>query len=376
MQKLSYAIISTELRRDLEDPLAYFQHLDVYHFYKHTPMQDMRADDFSHHTIQYRNPAELATRLRECDPDIVQGVEPFALVTQPYIKVICDYIVHHGKPLVVVSLENIPFTLKYGPVAWMLGPLIARYIQLARLIIAINDGARENFLRYAAQPANITRLMYGTWGVNPEEFTPTGPAAELAGEKRRVILFVGRVHKMKGVFDVLEAFRRIAHDIPDTVLVFIGSGAATEELRRRAQHYGLQERVQLLGTVKNRDIASYMRRASLVVAPSVTTWQWKEQVGMVHIQAMACGVPVVSTQSGSIPEFIPHNEAGMLVPERNPAALARAMVSLLTDASLHRQMGARGRAYVLKHYDAQQNVQRAEQEIVRHCASSSYLEDV
>jgi glycosyltransferase involved in cell wall biosynthesis len=181
---------------------------------------------------------------------------------------------------------------------------------------------------------------------------------------------------MKGVFDVLEAFRRIAHDIPDTVLVFIGSGAATEELRRRAQHYGLQERVQLLGTVKNRDIASYMRRASLVVAPSVTTWQWKEQVGMVHIQAMACGVPVVSTQSGSIPEFIPHNEAGMLVPERNPAALARAMVSLLTDASLHRQMGARGRAYVLKHYDAQQNVQRAEQEIVRHCASSSYLEDV
>jgi glycosyltransferase involved in cell wall biosynthesis len=334
----------------------------------------MVQDDFSNRTIFYTNGRDLRQKLEDLDPDIVQGVEPFALITVPAIYQICRYVVHKSKPLVVGSLENLPYTRKYGPVAWMLAPLVAHYIQLAQFIFYVNEGARQNFLRYHARPERMCRLLYGTWGVDLEEYSPEGDQAELPGDAQRIILFVGRIHKMKGVFDLLDAFQRIAADVPDVNLMFIGSGSAESALQQQSQHYGLTNRVQFLGTIKNRYIAQYMRRATLFVSPAVTTWLWAEQIGMTMIQALGCGVPVVSTTSGSIAEFIKHNETGLLVPEHDPTALAQAMYQLLTDPALHARLSARARSYALEHYDAQSNVQRAEHEIIQRCVPNKQLE--
>lgn len=87
---------------------------------------------------------------------------------------------------------------------------------------------------------------------------------------------------------------------------------------------------------------------------------------MTNIRAMACGVPVVSTRSGAIPECVP-DAAAVLVPERDPEALAEAIVQLLCNESLRRKMGQVGRAYVIDHCDARKNVERAEEIILERC---------
>jgi colanic acid/amylovoran biosynthesis glycosyltransferase len=92
----------------------------------------------------------------------------------------------------------------------------------------------------------------------------------------------------------------------------------------------------------------------------------EEYAGMTNIRAMACGVPVVSTRSGAIPECVP-DAAAVLVPERDPEALAEAIVQLLCNESLRRKMGQVGRAYVIDHCDARKNVERAEEIILERC---------
>ena len=85
---------------------------------------------------------------------------------------------------------------------------------------------------------------------------------------------------------------------------------------------------------------------------------------MTNIQAMACGLPVVSTRSGAIPEYVPDGRAGFLVPECDPQALAGAILRLLGDEALRQRMGAAARDYALEHYDARANVARAEEQLL------------
>ena len=86
---------------------------------------------------------------------------------------------------------------------------------------------------------------------------------------------------------------------------------------------------------------------------------------MTNLQAMACGIPVVSTLSGGIPEYLPEKEAGILVPERNIHALAHAIITLLADTDLRSKMGRAGREYVVALYSARNNVKTAEAFLLR-----------
>ena len=88
---------------------------------------------------------------------------------------------------------------------------------------------------------------------------------------------------------------------------------------------------------------------------------------MTNIQAMACGVPVVSTHSGAIPEYVPDGEAGLLVPERDPQALADALLKLLHDPSLRHRLAQGGRRYAETHYSAAANIRQAEAVILERC---------
>ncbi|HZQ08753.1 MAG TPA: glycosyltransferase, partial [Anaerolineae bacterium] len=80
-----------------------------------------------------------------------------------------------------------------------------------------------------------------------------------------------------------------------------------------------------------------------------------------------CGVPIVSTHSGAIPEYTPDGIAGLLVKERNASALADALIQILTNPEFAQQIGNRGREYACTHYDARMNVQVCEQLVMEHC---------
>lgn len=362
-----FAIVSTDIRRDLVAPLRHFTRLRVVHLYRQAPYGDLTPEDLEDSLIRYTTPLDLFRKLRKARPDIIQGVEPFSVRLVPYLYAVLSAAVLRRIFLVIVTLENRPLPSKHGRIfSSVLRGILRPAFGYARLIIHLNKGARRNVLSVGAYEGKLLRLMYGTWGIAPSEFTPHRDGSEPNLGPGPVLLFVGRLHTEKGIFYLLDAYGQVKEQLPQVRLVFIGEGPARSEVTRIARHHGWAADLVLTGTIKNRDLPSYFRAADLFVAPSITTRKWEEQVGMTNIQAMACGVPVVSTCSGAIPEYVPA-AAGVLVPERDPEALAKAIIRLLSDQSLRRRMGEAGRAYVVAHCDARKNVERAEEIILERC---------
>ena len=107
-----------------------------------------------------------------------------------------------------------------------------------------------------------------------------------------------------------------------------------------------------MGSKSSEEVRSYMQQAEIFALPSQTAPNGdSEALGIVFNEASACGIPIVSTRHGGIPEAVLHGETGLLVSEGDDAALAHALVTLLKNADLRSKMGQRGREFVLEVFD-------------------------
>lgn len=174
-------------------------------------------------------------------------------------------------------------------------------------------------------------------GVDPEEFSPR------AAEPGRALTvgYVGRLTAAKGVRVLLQA----AQALPQAAFELVGGGPLQAEIRAWTQQHGLEHRVRLSPAVAHSRVPERLQALDVLVLPSLSTPEWKEQFGHILIEAMACGVAVVGSDSGAIPEVI--GEAGLVVPEGDSAALAAALRRLAGDPSLRQRLAAAGRARVL-----------------------------
>lgn len=355
------ALVSTDIRRDLLEPLKHFTQFDLIHLYRRASYGDLAPEDMPAGLEQYGSPRDLYRRLLRARPDLIQGVEPFSLARQPDLWACYLAARRTGARLLAVTLENRPLEYKFGSgAAFALRRALKTYFSRACLVIALNRGARQNVLRCGVYPQKVKRLMWGTWGVNVDEFSP---ALEAESRADATVLFAGRLTPEKGVLVLLDAFARLRTRLPAR-LVIAGDGPARQAVAGRAAEIG---GVELVGTIKNREMPDLLRSAAVLVMPSLTTRKWEEQVGMVGLQAMACGVPVVATFSGAIPEYIPDGEGGLLVPENDAAALAMALERVLGDGALRAQLARGARAYACAHYDAARNIKQAERVVKEHC---------
>jgi glycosyltransferase involved in cell wall biosynthesis len=350
------AIVSTDIRRDLILPLRNFTRLSLTHFYRQAVYGDLTPEDLDDSLVQYDSPASLSRLLKSTQPDILQNVEIFSLRQFPFVRAITEHATRYHIALYAGVHISLPLTHKYGlPLALALKVLLQPTLRATKLFFYLNEGGRRNLRWLGVPESKMTRLMYATWGIDPEEFTPVRDGSEPAWDSP-AILFIGRMHAEKGVFDLLEAFGRVQELIPNAALKLIGGGPQIEQVRKTSQ---ILKTCDVLGAVKNRDLPPMLRAATIFACPSQSNRKWEEYVGMTNIQAMACGVPVVSTFSGAIPEYVPES-AGILVPQRDPAALAEALLKLLRDSALRQQMGQAGREYAATNYSAQKNVLTAE----------------
>lgn len=363
-----YAMISSEIRRDLQAPLARFRRLDIYHFYRSAPWNDMKAGEFDERTIRFRLPFDLFWKLRAARPEIIQGPEPLSLLMLPFLLATLAYLwLNPGVRLVTLSLEPIPLERKYNrPVAALFRLVLGWWFRRATVIFWFDQGSRRNLLANGAPPAKLANLIYGSWGIDPAEFSPEGPRAHLpAGAP--VVLYVGRLSHVKGVSYLIAAFRRLLDSGQAAHLAIVGDGPERRRLEAQARALGLEGRVSWHGTVKNADLPPYMRAAQLLVLPSISTRLWVQQLSITAWQAMGCGLPVIATDTGCMDEFTPP-AAGLLVPERDPQALALAMLAVLSNPARRAALSAGARAYALERFDAVRNVQRAEETILAWCA--------
>jgi glycosyltransferase involved in cell wall biosynthesis len=149
--------------------------------------------------------------------------------------------------------------------------------------------------------------------------------------------FAGRITAGKGWRVLLAALTQLPERFK---CLLAGAGDEESELRLLCQLPAIRSRVHYLGVLEKDRLWSFYRRLDVFVLPSLTTPRWTEQFGFVLAEAMACGVPVIGSNSGAIPEVI--GECGIIVEENDSRALAEAIVSLASDAELREQYIACG----------------------------------
>ena len=161
------------------------------------------------------------------------------------------------------------------------------------------------------------------------------------------LLFVGRWASNKGLLDLVDAFASLRREAPDAHLVLIGEdGGMRTAVESRARGVGVAPYLHAVGHVDDeRWIAAAYREARLTVLPSDY-----EAFGLVLLESMAEGTPVVASRVGGIPEFVEDGKAGLLVPPRSPGALAGAIGRLWTDRELARRLGEYGRTEVVPRF--------------------------
>jgi glycosyltransferase involved in cell wall biosynthesis len=204
-------------------------------------------------------------------------------------------------------------------------------------IIAGNREAASLIRRKGfAKPLTVTPQL----GIDPNLFSPRTKSASA----KFIVGYLGRLVEEKGVRTLLEAIVKV----PDASVLLIGSGPLRDEIAQWVSANRLTERVTQIPAVSHEEIPRYLQSMDVLVLPSLTTPTWKEQFGHVLIEAMACGVPVIGSDSGAIPEVI--GDAGIIVPERKVDALRDALARLIAQPTQREHLAHAGRARVLAHF--------------------------
>jgi colanic acid/amylovoran biosynthesis glycosyltransferase len=229
--------------------------------------------------------------------------------------------------------------------AWVNYPLFrGRLARQGDLFLCASGFIRERVLAMGFPEAR-THVHY--IGVDGRAIRPRDPAEETA-----TILHVARLVEVKGAEYLIRAFALVAGTSPNVELLIIGDGPLRKSLDALAKSLGVAERVRFLGALPHEQVLAWMRKAAMLVLPSVRTGTGRvEGLGMVLLEAAATGVPVIGSRIGGIPEGIAEGETGFLAPEKDPAALARRIGDLLDDPALRIAMGAKARAFVLDRFD-------------------------
>jgi glycosyltransferase involved in cell wall biosynthesis len=158
--------------------------------------------------------------------------------------------------------------------------------------------------------------------------------------------YVGRIVESKGFRTLAAALAKI-RDL-SWQFVIIGAGDFESEFDALAQTGGFADRVIKRGYISHSETPAHMAELDFLVLPSETQPNWKEQFGRVILESMACGTPVVGSDSGEIPNLINCSKGGLIFPERDADSLAAAMRLIITDVDLRAKFAERGRAWVVE----------------------------
>ena len=169
---------------------------------------------------------------------------------------------------------------------------------------------------------------------------------------------VGEIIKRKGQIYLFQALKKIVATIPNFKLILLGRFRREEPYTQKLRAILLKE--QLFGCVKwlglRENVQDFMTAFDLLTVPSI-----EEPLGLVAVESLAAGTPVVATNTGGLPEIVKHNECGLLVPPRNPDALADAIIKMASDKALRARMGEFGHAFAHEEFETGRLCDRVEQ---------------
>lgn len=170
-------------------------------------------------------------------------------------------------------------------------------------------------------------------GVDLTIFHPNVVPAMPVTQNHR-LLFVGRLEKRKGLEYLIQALPTVLASYPDTKLVVVGFGPLNNYYQRLAVKLGISDSVQFIGAVPNDELASYYTSATIYIAPTIG----REAMGIVLIEAMACGLPVIASDITGYDEVIENGVNGILVPPGNAKLLGEKIIQLLESKSTREKL--------------------------------------
>ena len=210
-------------------------------------------------------------------------------------------------------------------------------VRRAVQILAVSEHTKRELVGLLGVPAE--RVVVTPNAVRAH-FRPPEPATLAAfraskGLPERFVLYVGTLEPRKNLTTLLSAYAEIArrHDVP--LLVGGGKGWLYDAVFQRLEELGLRERVHFVGYIEEEELPLWYAAATVFVFPSIY-----EGFGMPPLEAMACGTPVITSNSSSLPEVV--GDAGLMVAPTDASAFATALDQVLSDAALHDELRTRG----------------------------------
>ena len=223
--------------------------------------------------------------------------------------------------------------------------LLRLTLPLVHRIICVSDSNRRDLIDEC--PAAAARIQTVYNGVDPSAFLlqpdRTKVREELGIVSGPVLITIARLTEAKGHRYLLQALPRLLETWPQLCCLFVGEGELHDTLQRMAMDLGVERSCRFVGI--REDIAEILAAADVVVLPSLS-----EGFPFVLLEALAMGCPVVASQVNGVPELIEDHKTGLLVPPRDPQALATAIREVLSDSTAASKMGAAGRAVVQERF--------------------------
>ncbi|OJF14709.1 glycosyltransferase family 4 protein [Couchioplanes caeruleus] len=230
-------------------------------------------------------------------------------------------------------------------------------VRLAERIYSSSSCSADWCRRHYGAPTGPVPTLHT--GVDIDRFRP------VHGAERHGVVFVGRIAESKGVLDLLDAVLAVTDPPPRLRLTAVGPGEpdTVRRLVARAAAAGRPDVLELRRPLDHDELPAVLARAAVVALPS----HYEGGPGLVYLEAMACGVPVVATAAGGAVEVVQHGHTGLVVPPGDVPALTGALQALLTDPPRAARMGHEARAYVERNADRRRCLRRLEsllQEVV------------
>lgn len=219
---------------------------------------------------------------------------------------------------------------------------LADLVEEAEFVVTVSDFSRQLLARRFPERAESIHLVYN--GIAPERFVE-----RLSPDTPPVIASVGRYIEKKGFDDLISACAHLGER--EFRCEIIGYGPLEQELRQQADSLGLKDQVELTGARPEEEVERLLRRATLFALPCIQAADGgMDNLPTVIMEAMAVGLPVVSTRVAGVPEMVEDAVTGYLVDEKRPDAVASAIARLLDDPELAARMGGAGREFARERF--------------------------
>ena len=221
------------------------------------------------------------------------------------------------------------------------------------------SAANGDYLRRVLPERLLSKVSLIYHGVDLCKFAPPPPRESADETPIPLILSAGRLVEKKGFPDLLRALAFLKEAGLRFRCEIYGDGPMREELQDATGRLGLSAEVELVGELRQQELVPVLQRADIfALAPFITEDGDRDGVPNVLVEAMACGVPVVSTEVGGVPELVKHGCNGLLARPHDARGIADALALLLEDKQLRQQLGEAARRTVMEHFDVRSAANR------------------